>query len=325
MPANTHLPSFLVAGAGAVGSSLGAMLRLAGHDVALLGRNRAHMDAAKASGIRMSGLWGDRTAEGFSVFTEPVGLPAVDYVLFTTKSFDTAALVEAVAPTQPGAQFASFQNGLGNVEAISAAVGADRTIGGMVIIGFAVPRPGEVAVTVFGGDVLVGRPSAQPGAGPDPEVARLSETLTGAGVPTRATDGICGAIWGKVLYNCALNPLGAVLGVPYGDLSAPDTWAIVEDVVGEAFAVARADGVRLPWPDPRAYLQVLAERQLPATAGHRSSMLQDIERGHRTEIEFLNGAVVRLGERRGVPAPVNAALTALVRHLEAHGAARGKP
>jgi 2-dehydropantoate 2-reductase len=321
---SSQLPSFLVAGAGAVGSGLGAMLRLAGCEVALLSRNRARMDAARASGIRMRGLWGERTAEGFTVFIEPVGLPAVDYVLVTTKSFDTAALVEAVARTQPDAQFVSFQNGLGNVEAIAATVGADRTIGGMIIIGFAVPAPGEVAVTVFGGDVLVGRPSAQPGAAADPAVARLAGTLTGAGVPTHATDGICGAIWGKVLYNCALNPLGAILGVPYGELSAPDTWAIIEDIVTEAFAVARADRVRLPWPDPQAYLKVLAEQQLPATARHRASMLQDIERGHRTEIEFLNGAVVGLGERRGVPAPVNAALTALVRHFEAHGAAREK-
>jgi 2-dehydropantoate 2-reductase len=202
------------------------------------------------------------------------------------------------------------------LEAVVARVGERRTIGGMVIIGFAVHSPGEVRVTVFGGEVLVGRP-----AGPvDEEVERLARALSQAGVPAATTRNITGAVWGKVFYNCALNALGAVLGVPYGELARPPTWDVIREVVGEAVEVARAEGVTLPWPDAAAYLDVLASRQLPATAAHRASMLQDIERGRRTEIDHMNGAVARLGKERGVPTPVNSAVTAIVRFLEARGA-----
>ena len=342
---------FLIAGAGAVGSGFGAMLRLAGHEVALLDPNREHMAAVGERGLRMKGLWGERTATGFRVLAGPdeideidevdegseVGevdeVNRVDYVVVATKAFDTEHVLDDVVPRAPGAQFVTLQNGLGNLEAVAARAGPDRAIGGMVIIGFELAAPGEVAVTVYGGEVLLGRPGAlerptespaptgagpgtSEGAPPGPDLARLVEAFAAAGIPTRATDNIAGAIWGKVLYNCALNALGAVLEVPYGELARTESWAVIGDVVCEAFAVARAEGVRLSWPDPEAYLQVLRSRQLPATAAHRSSMLQDLERGRRTEIDHLNGAVATLGAARGVPTPVNAELAALVRFLE---------
>ncbi len=310
---------FLIAGAGAVGSAFGAMLRLAGHDVALLGRSRDHMRAISEGGLRVTGLWGERVARGFSIPAGPDEVTDVDYVLVTTKSFDTAEIVAQVAPRAGDAEFVTLQNGLGNVEVVAERVGVERTIGGMVIIGFEVTSPGVVAVTVFGGDVLVGRPCSREGCPPDGPVARLAAALAGAGIPTRTTDNIEGAIWGKALYNCALNALGAVLRVPYGELAAPPAWAVIGDVVREAFAVARAEGVRLPWETPEEYLEVLESKQLPATAAHRSSMLQDLDRGRRTEIDHMNGAVARIGAARGVPTPVNAALAALVRFREARG------
>ncbi len=308
---------FVVAGAGALGSAFGGMLRLAGHDVSLLGRNAEHMRAVAEGGLRVTGLWGEHTATGLRVLASPDEIAAADCVLVTTKSFDTAGIVDEVAPHAGGAQFVTLQNGIGNVEAVSARVGSERTIGGMVIIGFEITSPGEVRVTVIGGDVLVGRPGSAEGCAPDNDVSRLAKVLTAAGVPTRTTDNIEGAVWGKVLYNCALNALGAVLRVPYGELAAEPSWAIINDVVREAFAVARARGVRLPWGTPEEYLDVLASRQLPATAAHRSSMLQDLERGRRTEVDHLNGAVARLGAERGIATPVNASLAALVRFGEA--------
>jgi 2-dehydropantoate 2-reductase len=317
---NTH--SFVVAGAGALGSAFGAVLRLAGHRVALLGRNRAHTEAVRDSGLRLTGLWGERTADGLTAHTDPGDVPDADYCLVTTKSFDTRGVVEALAPRMGRAQFVSLQNGVGNTEEIARQVGAERTVGGMVIIGFEVREPGTVAVTVIGGDVLVGRPDAKEGDETDPEVCRLADALAtalgGTGATARATDNIRGAIWGKVLYNCALNALGAVLDVPYGELASGPTWSVIEDVVTEAFEVALAEGVRLPWQDAPGYLALLKGRQLPATAGHRASMLQDLKRGRRTEIDYMNGAVARLGAEHGIATPVNAALTQLVKFLEAH-------
>jgi len=313
-------PSFLVAGAGAVGSALGGMLRLAGHEVALLGRNRAHMEAVRAAGLRLTGIWGEHVATGFRVVEDAgdlAGPDAIDYVMVTTKSFDTEALLDRIAPVLPGAQFVSVQNGLGNIEAIRARVGPERTIGGMIIIGFSIPAPGRVAVTVYGGEVILGRPDAERSRPADAAVSRLAEVFTRAGVPARTTDNVAAAVWGKVLYNCALNALGAVLDAPYGELAAAPTWDAIGDLVREAFAVARAEGVRLPWESAEGYIDLLAARQLPDTAAHRASMLQDIKRGRRTEIEHMNGAIARLGAARGVPTPVNSAVAALVRFLEA--------
>lgn len=316
---------FLIAGCGALGSAFGGMLKRAGHEVALLGRSRAHMDAVRRGGLRIEGLWGEHTVAGFRVLEGPEEVSPVDCCLVTTKAFDTEEIVGQVAPRLGASRVASLQNGLGNVEAVAAAVGEERTIGGMVIIGFEIPSPGAVRVTVYGGEVLFGRPrlgrrsatAEQARREPDEEVGALVEAIASAGIPCRATGNIEGAIWGKVLYNCALNALGAVLGVPYGELASPHVWALIERVVVEAFAVAAAEGVRLPWEGPPDYLRHLSETQLPATARHRSSMLQDIERGRRTEIDHMNGAVARLGDRHGVEAPVNAHLASLVRFLEA--------
>jgi 2-dehydropantoate 2-reductase len=121
-------------------------------------------------------------------------------------------------------------------------------------------------------------------------------------------------LWAKVLYNAALNPLGALLGVPYGRLAEdPDARATMDEVIDEAFAVATAAGVQLRWPAAAAYREVFYGRLVPATAEHRSSMLQDLERGRPTEIDALNGWVAGRGAELGVAAPVNATLARLIR------------
>src|SRR5262249_60848466 len=131
---------------------------------------------------------------------------------------------------------------------------------------------------------------------------------------------IAAELWAKVLYNAALNPLGALLGVPYGELPAhPDTRTIMDTVIEATFAVARAEDVALRWPDAAAYREVFYGRLVPATAAHRSSMLQDIERGRPTEIDAINGAVAARGAKRGLPAPVNATLARLIRARRALG------
>src|SRR4029077_16572293 len=115
--------------------------------------------------------------------------------------------------------------------------------------------------------------------------ARWATALAAAGIPAEPTEDLTAELWAKVLYNAALNPLGALLGVPYGRLAVhPDTRAIMDTVIEEGFAVARAEGVALRWPDAAAYRGTFYDRLVPATAEHRSSMLQDIERGRPTEI-----------------------------------------
>ncbi len=217
----------------------------------------------------------------------------------------------------------SLQNGLGNLEAAARAVGARRVLGGRVIFGAELVEPGRVRVTVYADPVLIGSPDAADGER-RAAAARWADALAAAGVPAAPTDDVVGELWAKVLYSAALNPLGALLGVPYGRMADDaDTRALMNGVIDEAFAVARAEGVALPWPDAAAYREVFYGRLVPATAGHRSSMLQDIERGRPTEIDAINGEVAARGAARGVATPLNTALTRLIR-ARARGAPREK-
>jgi 2-dehydropantoate 2-reductase len=124
-------------------------------------------------------------------------------------------------------------------------------------------------------------------------------------------------LWGKVLYNCALNPLGAILGVPYGALGDhPQTRGLMRRIIEEIYQVAEARGVPLGHADAAAYVKFFLENLVPATAGHWPSMWQDLQAGRRTEIEALNGAICRYGEAAGVATPYNDAISRLVRFLE---------
>src|SRR5262249_53879596 len=131
------------------------------------------------------------------------------------------------------------------------------------------------------------------------------------------TDRLAALLWAKVFYNAALNPLGALLGLHYGALpESAHSRALMDGVIDEAFDVARAEGVSLPWSSAGGYRDEFYGRLVPATYDHRSSMLQDLERGRRTEIDAINGAVWRRGAEHGIKTPVNAALTQLIHTVE---------
>jgi 2-dehydropantoate 2-reductase len=306
--------SVLVAGAGALGSVVGGLLARAGWPVTLLGRP-AHMAAVRAGGLAVAGLFGEHHVTGLACATDVRELDGTyGTVLLTVKAWDTAATAAAVAPHLAGdGMLVCLQNGLGNMERAAAAVGAARVLGGRVIFGAEIPRPGQVRVTVFADPVLIGSPDPTDRRRVD-AAARLAAALDAAGVPARPTATIVADLWGKVFYNAALNPLGALLGLAYGALPEdPDTRAVMDAVLDEAFAVAVADGVTLPWGDAAAYRATFYGRLVPSTAAHRSSMLQDLERGRPTEIDAINGHVVTRGAALGVPTPVNGTLARLIR------------
>ncbi len=304
----------LIAGAGAVGSVVGGLLAHAGWPVTLLGR-RAHLDAVRARGLVIEGLFGMHRVSGLVCATDATELHGPYATVFlTVKAYDTASMVAAVAPyLAPDGVLVSLQNGLGNLEAAARVVGPARVLGGRVIFGAELVAPGRTCVTVYADPVLLGCASAGDAA-PRARAAEWASHLTAAGVPAEVTDTLVAELWAKVLYSAALNPLGALLGVTYGELTAdPDTRAVMDAVIGEAFAVARAEGVAFRWPDADAYREAFYGRLVPATAGHRSSMLQDIECGRPTEIDAINGHVARRGALLGVPVPTNATLACLIR------------
>ncbi|MGD9762740.1 MAG: ketopantoate reductase family protein [Candidatus Binatia bacterium] len=308
----------LIAGAGAIGSVVGGFLRRAGLDVSLLGRAR-HMDAIARRGLAIHGIWGEHVVHGLSVATDPAGLRGpFDVILLPAKAYDTEKTASAVAPLlADDGLMVSLQNGLGNTEILESIVGRHRALGARVIFGVKIPEPGRAVVVVFADPTAIG--PLVPGAHParDAAARHLVEVLDRAGVPAIYTDRLTELLWAKILYNGSLNPVGALLGVHYGALAdRAQSRALLNAVIAEVFAVAHAEGVSLPWPAPAAYLEEFYGRLVPSTRDHRSSMLQDIEHGRRTEVDAINGEVVRRGQRHGIATPVNAALTELIHVVE---------
>lgn len=305
----------LVFGAGAIGSVLGGFLAKAGHDVTLLGR-AWHLDVIRKQGLTISGLWGEHRVTTLATATslEEVPRPAsYDWVFVCVKAHQTAEAA-SVLPALLGPQtlVCAFQNGLGNYEVLTQAVAPSRVALGRIIFGVEI-SPGHVRVTVCADELLLGAPDRRV---PRKQVAALVAALQESGIPARATTTILQVLWAKVLYNCALNGLSTLLEVPYGKLlDSPPARRMMGEIVEEAYRVAAAHQIRLEPSTAEAYRELLFKRLIPDTAAHRSSMLQDVLAGKPTEIESLNGALVRLGQHANVPVPVNALITRLV-HLK---------
>ncbi len=306
----------LVFGAGAVGSVLGGFLAKAGHEVTLLGRPW-HLDVIRKNGLAISGLWGDQLIRSLNTATrleELNAAPPFDWVLFCVKAHQTEEAARMVKQVmRDPTLLCAFQNGLGNYEALTQHLDPSRVALGRVIFGAEI-EPGRVAVTVSADEVLIGAPDPRV---PRDAIAALAAALKSSGVPSRPTESIVPALWGKALYNCALNGLSTLLEVPYGRLvEQAVTRRMMERIIEEAYRVAAAQPIALKPPTAVEYLELLFTRLIPSTAAHHSSMLQDLRRGRSTEIDAMNGAIVRLGARAGIPAPMNALVTRLVHARE---------
>ncbi|GAG76795.1 unnamed protein product, partial [marine sediment metagenome] len=206
---------------------------------------------------------------------------------------------------------ASMQNGCGNLEMLVKYLGEARSLAARVITGFEIERPGAVRITVTADDIHVGGFSE----GEVPESATtITEAINNAGLPCVTTPFIKRDLLAKLLYNCALNPLGAILGVHYGALG-DNQYArlIMNNVIHEVFNVIEAMGERTHWDTAEEYQSYFYEKQIPSTYHHRSSMLQDIENGKRTEIDALTGYVSKQGRLHGILTPVCDTLSHLIR------------
>jgi 2-dehydropantoate 2-reductase len=316
----------LVFGGGAVGLGLAAPLIRAGADVSILARP-ATAAALAHHGLQQTGLFGDHRADQ-STFTvgsdlAPMAAEPVDYVLVCTKSFDTTAAARSLANAPhlfgPRTRVVLCQNGWGNAELFAETFPRWQILNARVITGFARPAPHHVAVTVHAQPVHVGSIF-------DPatlDTADLCEPLTRGGLPTRPSPSLVQDLWAKMAYNCALNPLGAILGVDYGTLAgSPHARGTMGRLIDEVFAVTAAAGYPSHFASPDDYRQLFYGDLVPRTASHRSSMLQDITAGRPTEIDAINGSVVRLGDAHGVPTPTNRALCELIRFIDARPPSR---
>jgi 2-dehydropantoate 2-reductase len=303
---------FLVMGAGALGSAFGGMLANAGNDVTLIGRER-YLKPVRERGLKISGIWGSHAITDIRATSELRANYEPDVVLLTTKSFDTEKAVIELQPVITGDSVViSLQNGIGNEELIARYVGEERTMGGMVITGFELKAPGEVRVTVSADNTKIGEFCTII----TPRLGRIVAVFNEAGIPTEAVNNIQMHIWAKALYNAALNPLSAIFRVSYGKLANPFSFAIIADLIHEAFKVAEAEKVELFWSNADEYLNYLKNVQIPQTELHRSSMLNDIAHGKKTEIDFLNGVFIALGKKHTIPTPVNETIVRIIKFIE---------
>ena len=274
------------------------------HDVILIGR-KSHVDAIRKSGLLINGDLRGRFKP--YAFTNVSGLEPPELLLITTKAYDTRnAVRECQDWIKRSTSVLTLQNGLGNLELVEEWVGT-RAFGGTTTLGATMVGPGKIRVSGLGRTIL--------GSTKNPAGAKtLATAFHASGIPAAYTMDIVTEIWRKAIVSACINPITAVLRVPNGKLlESKTTSRLVQALSVECETIARACGVGFPqgstYPRVRAVLK--------ETARNLSSMLQDVSRGKRTEIDQINGAFWRSAQDHALPAPLNRALVALVLTLEA--------
>ena len=311
----------LVFGGGAVGSGLSACMIEAGASVDIIAREKT-CDLLNTEGLRKSGIRGEKTysSEKLSAYSDismiDHGQP-YDYILVCTKSNDSynaaSIIAGATAVYDEGTAVVLCQNGWGNREIFTTFFPSKQVYSARVITGFCRHEPNHVEITVHVQPISLGSFNNADASCLEP----LRAAIDCGGLSCEITDSIEKDLWAKMLFNCSLNPLGAVFGVPYGLLKESEhTLGIIHDVVHEVFGVINASGHSTHWDSPDEYYIFLKDTLIPGAASHESSTLQDIKLHKKTEIEALTGQVVKLGDKFGIPVPVNRMLYRMVRFME---------
>ena len=298
-----------VVGCGAVGSLFAANLaQLDDVEVWAFDLDRAHVEAIERDGLRLTGAG---EVVGSVHATSDVGaLPSCRFGIVATKAMHTESAISATALAFAEGAVASVQNGIGNEEVIARFV--QRVIRGTTFPAGKVVAPGVVQWDVKG-DTTLGPFESSPA--PLEEIEILADACTRAGMPTEAVADARPAQWRKVVFNAATNPIGALTQLTHGRAcERPDLRALISGLVDEGRAVAAAQGVTLD-RDPEELIDHAARPDV--AYDHKASMLQDVEARRATEIDYLNGGISRFGRELGVPTPLNDAITALVKGLEA--------
>ncbi len=296
-----------IIGCGAVGSIFAAHLaRLAGVEVWAYDVNREHVDAINRDGVRISGA-AEFTAR-LNAASDPAQIPRCDYGIVATKAIHTRRVIEQAARIFDGrSAVCSVQNGVGNEEIIAEYV--KYVIRGTTFPAGHLISAGHVGYDIKG-DTWIG--PFEPTHIPIEMVEELAGTLTRSGMHTIALPDARGAQWTKLIFNAATNPVGALTRLDHGSATRFEpTGELFKALIEEGKCVARALGIELhgdPWD--------MVMKGASAPGKHKSSMLQDVEAGRMTEVDFMNGAIVHWGEKAGVPTPLNRVMWALVKGLE---------
>ena len=341
----------LILGAGAVGLSFAGKIS-ENCEVFVVCRNR-HATAIKNRGLVMKGVWGDRTVRDIAVFSSYEELSAAiaaesegagkmsdgvagengvsgendgsgagcvfDYVFITSKSSDTEGLCREYSPMFGGAVLVSLQNGIGNEEIMRKYTGESAVFGATITTNFQSEGDGCVTVKSESEPLKIGvyPENGSAGAGSLEKLADIVAIIERSGIKVEAADSIRTAIWEKSLLNIAVNPLTALFRVNVGALSDEQTRAVITGIINETFEVIAAEGVKVRWETAAEYLDYLFNYLIPSFSAVYTSMYQDVTGGRHSEIESINGAVVRLGKIHGIKTPYNECICRLIRFTDA--------
>ena len=301
-----------VVGAGAMGGSYGGMLARAGEDVGLVDARSDHVAAIRAEGLRVSGVFGEHVVS-LPAAESPEGLDPADggwadlVIVFTDTNATRDAARAADHLLAPEGCAITFQNGIGNVETLQEELGPERVLGGSSMCSALVEAPGHVVMT-HRGPTSIGELDGRR----TNRLQRVAAALERAGFEVLVMDDINARIWTKFIVNSAINALCATTGLRLGEVARlPEMDALQDRVLDEAFALVRAKGLTLSEADVRATIKRNCRLKFS-----RPSMLQHVESARRTEIDAINGALVRESRKLGLAAPYNEALTALLKGRE---------
>jgi 2-dehydropantoate 2-reductase len=298
-----------IIGSGAMGSLFGGSLSLAGQEVVLYDVYREHVEKITSSGLAIEdAATGAVTMAHPSASADPRAVEGSDVLVIFVKSTTTE---EAAAQFVPFAKkdtiVLTLQNGLGNEEIIRRHFGRERTAAGVTSQGATFLGPGRIR------HAGKGPTHVSMADGRNEKLRPLADALVAAGFDTHVEKDVASLVWSKLVINVGINALTAITNQTNGRLvESEETKAIMADLVAEAVAVAKAKGIRLTYDDPLATVFDVSRK----TGANRSSMLQDFDKNRLTEIDFMNGAIVREAAGAGVAAPVNATITHLIRAME---------
>ncbi len=299
----------VIIGPGAMGCLFAFYLLRTGHEVWLLDYREERAAFIRTHGLTIEGVSGNYQIPFSRITTDVQQFGKADLVIIFVKAYATERAVKQIEPAiKSNTIMVTLQNGLGNIECITAQVPNVYLIAGTTAQGATLLAPGHIKHAGIG-ETIIGNTK---GSGKF-HIEFVRDLFMNALIPVNTTEDVMSLLWGKLLINCGINPITAIMQIKNGQLpDSPDLCAVMQRAVEEGIQVARSLGIRIPYENPVEKVLDVCR----ATADNRSSMLQDIEAGRKTEIEYMNGAIVRLGEQQGISVPVNRFLTEMVRALE---------
>ena len=303
-----------IVGPGAIGSLFGGMLSRGGHDVWLLDRQPDRARLVSRRGIWISGVTGEFNAH-VRVTADPAEIGTAGLALIAVKSYDTEQAGRSAAPLMgPESVALSLQNGLGNIETLVGVLGDNRVIGGVTSQGATLIAPGQVRHAGQGVSTI-----GEINGELTQRLRDIAAVFSGSGIHTELTAHLQSVLWGKLAVNAGVNAVATLAQVRNGGiLESRHLRELMRSAVRETVEVAAARRVEMPESDMESYAEGICQR----TADNVNSMLQDVRRQRRTEVDAINGAIVREAESLGLPAPTNSVLASLIRGIEGTFAAR---